>query len=68
MVYLLSHILSPRRARSLTRVLDTGASDLIAKGNIKLKSSLALKEYTPSGVILSDGTEHDVDLVVLATG
>lgn len=50
------------------RILDTGASDFIAKGDIKFVSGLALKEYTPSGVRLSDGTEIDVDLVVLATG
>lgn len=50
------------------RISDTGASESIAKGDIKFVSGLALKEYTPSGVRLSDGTEIDVDLVVLATG
>lgn len=49
-------------------ILDTGASESIANRNIKLLSGLALREYTPNGVRLSDGTEFDVDLVVLATG
>ena len=48
--------------------IDVGASDLIARGEIKLKSGVDVREITPHAVILSDGTELPADLIVYATG
>lgn len=48
--------------------IDVGASDLIADGEIKLKSNVAVTEIRPHGVLLSDGTELPADLIVYATG
>jgi len=48
--------------------IDVGASDLIAEGEIKLKSGVEVTEITPKGVRLSDGSELSADLIVYATG
>lgn len=48
--------------------IDVGASELVADGKIKLKSGVAVKEFTSNSVVFSDGTELEADLVVLATG
>jgi len=47
--------------------IDVGASNLIIKGEIKLKSG-QVSEITPDGVKLSDGTELPADVIVYATG
>lgn len=47
---------------------DVGCSGLIASGKIGLLKRHQLKEITPSGVTLHDGTTLDLDLLVLATG
>jgi putative flavoprotein involved in K+ transport len=48
--------------------IDVGASELIASGEIKLKSGVAVKEIKEHSVLLSDGTELPADLIVYATG
>ena len=47
--------------------IDVGASELIADGRIKLKSS-EVDRLTETGVALKDGTVLPADLVVYATG
>ncbi|CAE6773408.1 NAD(P)/FAD-dependent oxidoreductase [Paraburkholderia domus] len=48
--------------------IDVGAADLVADGKIKLKSGVDVVELKEHGVLLSDGTELEADLVVYATG
>lgn len=48
--------------------IDVGASDLIAKGEIKLRSGTEVKEVRERSVILTDGSELPADLIVCATG
>ena len=48
--------------------IDVGASDLVIKGEINLKSGVTLKEMKERSVVLSDNTEVEADLVVYATG
>ncbi|WP_454817586.1 NAD(P)-binding domain-containing protein [Labrys neptuniae] len=48
--------------------IDVGASDLIANGDIKLKSGVGVREITRNGVMLGDGTELPADLIIYATG
>jgi putative flavoprotein involved in K+ transport len=47
--------------------IDVGASELIADGRIRLKSS-EVDRLTENSVLLKDGTELPADLVVYATG
>ena len=48
--------------------IDVGASDLVIKGEINLKSGVTLNEMRGRSVVLSDKTEVEADLVVYATG
>lgn len=48
--------------------IDVGASELVANGSIKLKSGVAVKEFTESGITFDDESHLDADLVVMATG
>jgi putative flavoprotein involved in K+ transport len=48
--------------------IDVGASELIADGEIKLKSGVTIEEIKPHSVVLTDGTELEADLIVYATG
>lgn len=48
--------------------IDVGASDLIADGQIKLRSGVTIAEIRPRSVVLNDGTELPADLIVYATG
>lgn len=48
--------------------IDVGASQLIARGDIRLAQGSGLSEFTPTGIRLEDGREMEADLVVLATG
>ncbi|CAA7270299.1 unnamed protein product [Cyclocybe aegerita] len=47
---------------------DTGASKLIAEGQIKLKSDSVIKSYTSRGLLFENGTELEADVIVWATG
>ncbi|KAK5680512.1 hypothetical protein LTS10_007442 [Elasticomyces elasticus] len=46
---------------------DLGAGELIATGQVKVRSALPVS-YTESGLLLSDGTKIDADVIVFATG
>lgn len=48
--------------------IDVGASDLVANGEIKLKSGVSIERIKANSVVLTDGTELDADLIVYATG
>jgi putative flavoprotein involved in K+ transport len=48
--------------------IDVGASELVANGDIKLKSSVSIEYIKPKSVVLTDGTELEADLIVYATG
>lgn len=47
--------------------IDVGASDLIASGEIKLRTA-EVDHLTETGAVLKDGTELPADLIVYATG
>ncbi|MEM7535627.1 MAG: NAD(P)/FAD-dependent oxidoreductase [Chloroflexota bacterium] len=48
--------------------IDVGASELVADGSIKLKSGVEVGHIKENGIVFSDGSELDADLIVLATG
>jgi cation diffusion facilitator CzcD-associated flavoprotein CzcO len=48
--------------------LDVGVSKKIAQGLIKVKSDAALTGFTETGLVFSDGSKLDADVVVFATG
>ncbi len=48
--------------------IDVGASELVANGEIKVRSGVTIAEIRPHSVVLTDGTELEADLIVLATG
>jgi putative flavoprotein involved in K+ transport len=48
--------------------IDVGASDLIASGEIKLRSGVTITQIKEHSVVLSDGAELPADLIVYATG
>ncbi|EIW79086.1 FAD/NAD(P)-binding domain-containing protein [Coniophora puteana RWD-64-598 SS2] len=48
--------------------IDTGTSQYIIDGRIKVKNGSSIEQYTPTGVKFSDGTEIEADIVVFATG
>ncbi len=47
---------------------DVGCSSLIIDGKVKVKSGVEVERFTERGVRLSDGSDLDADVVVLATG
>jgi len=47
-------------------VVDIGVSKLIADGLVKIKQGVELTRYTPTGVIFTDGTTLDADVVIFA--
>lgn len=48
--------------------IDVGASELVANGSVHLKSGVNIERITPHGVVLTDGSELEADLIVYATG
>jgi putative flavoprotein involved in K+ transport len=48
--------------------IDTGASELIANGSIKVKSGVEATRIERDGIVLSDGSRLDADAIVYATG
>lgn len=48
--------------------LNTGTSELIADGKIKIEQFDRVAEFVPNGVRLNDGTVIEAGIVVLATG
>ena len=48
--------------------IDVGASELIIRGDIKLRSGVSIERITEDGIVLSDGSEIEADLIVFSTG
>ncbi|KAK2460133.1 hypothetical protein APHAL10511_007812 [Amanita phalloides] len=48
--------------------LDTGASQLIIDGKIKLKNDSQIEAFTESGLLFENGSELQADVVVFSTG
>ncbi|PMR76421.1 NAD(P)/FAD-dependent oxidoreductase [Billgrantia endophytica] len=48
--------------------IDVGACDLVANGDIKLRSGVGIEHINPRSVTLTDGSELPADLIVYATG
>lgn len=49
--------------------IDVGCSQLIIDGKIQVRQSPGgIGRFTPTGLVLADGTELEADVVVLATG
>jgi putative flavoprotein involved in K+ transport len=48
--------------------LDVGCSELIASGQVKVRSSVALQDIKTHSVVLTDGTELPADAIICATG
>jgi len=48
--------------------IDVGASELIANQSVKLQSGVEIDEIKTNSVVLTNGTELDADLIILATG
>jgi putative flavoprotein involved in K+ transport len=48
--------------------IETGASQMIIEGRIRLRSGVSLERIDEKSVALSDGTELPADLIVYATG
>lgn len=48
--------------------IDTGASQLIIDGHIKVKNGSSIKQFTEDGVLFEDGSLLEADAVILATG
>ncbi|KIK67742.1 hypothetical protein GYMLUDRAFT_36505 [Collybiopsis luxurians FD-317 M1] len=47
---------------------DTGGSQLIIDGKIKIKNDSTIKSYEPEGLVFEDGSKLPVDVVICATG
>lgn len=47
---------------------DIGTSRLIADGLLRCRTGVAIDRFTQRGVVLTDGSELDADVVVAATG
>jgi putative flavoprotein involved in K+ transport len=48
--------------------IDTGGSDLLIDGRVKLKSRVGVERIEPHSIVLTDGSELPADLIVFATG
>ena len=48
--------------------LDVGCSELIASGEVKVRSGVEISRITAESVILTDGSELPADVIVYATG
>ncbi|MER9298683.1 NAD(P)/FAD-dependent oxidoreductase [Mesorhizobium sp. M0621] len=48
--------------------IDVGASDLIIDGKIGIRSGVAIRSLTPSGILFEDGTELAADAIIACTG
>jgi putative flavoprotein involved in K+ transport len=56
----------PRRASGY--YIDVGASDLIIRGEIKVRSGVGVREIRPQSVVLTSGEELPADVIAYATG
>jgi cation diffusion facilitator CzcD-associated flavoprotein CzcO len=48
--------------------IDVGASQLIIDGKIRLKSGVGVQHLTEHGVVFTDGSSADAEMIVMATG
>jgi putative flavoprotein involved in K+ transport len=48
--------------------IDVGASELICDGSIRLRSGVSVESIVEDGVVLSDGSKVEADVIVYATG
>ncbi len=48
--------------------IDVGASELIIKGEIKVKAGVEIDRFDENGIIMADGERIEADVVVHATG
>jgi putative flavoprotein involved in K+ transport len=48
--------------------IDVGASDLIIDGKVGIRSGVAIKSLTPTGILFEDGTELEADAIIACTG
>ncbi|OAX32564.1 FAD/NAD(P)-binding domain-containing protein [Rhizopogon vinicolor AM-OR11-026] len=48
--------------------MDTGTCQHIINGDIKIKNGCSIQGFTENGLIFSDGTELQADIIVFATG
>lgn len=55
-------------ARSGGYYIDTGGSQEIIDGKIKLKTGSAIRSFTETGLDFEDGSKLDADVIVFATG
>lgn len=53
---------------SSKKTIETGASQRIIDGSIKLKSGVEIQSFEESGLRFEDGTRLDADVVIFATG
>ncbi|CAD7699277.1 unnamed protein product [Ostreobium quekettii] len=54
--------------RAAGSLIDTGNSELIASGKVRLKSGVEISNAEADALVLNDGTRLPADLVVYATG
>ena len=47
---------------------DVGASTMIIEGRIRLRSNVGIDHIEPDGVVLTDGSRLDADVLIYATG
>ncbi len=57
----------PFSARIVCTDEDYGIVDALLRDNVTLVTE-GVQRATPGGIVAGDGTEHDVDVIVLATG
>jgi len=48
--------------------IETGTSQHIIDGHIKIKSGISISEFTERGLKFADGSELEADVVIFATG
>ena len=48
--------------------IDVGCSELIARGDVKVRSRVEIDEIQEKSVMLTDGSELPADIIVYATG
>lgn len=48
--------------------IDVGACDLVASGDIKLRSGVSIERINSQSITLTDGSDLQADLIVYATG
>ncbi|KAK0454074.1 FAD/NAD-P-binding domain-containing protein [Desarmillaria tabescens] len=48
--------------------IDVGCAELIISGSVKVKQGVELQRYLSDGVVFTDGSKLDADVVIYATG